>query len=420
MDSIISAQGLSKRYRLGASATNDRTLREVIVDKTRSWFGSDAPANGNGADKRFFWALRDVSFDIQRGDVVGIIGKNGAGKSTLLKLLSRITDPTQGRAEIVGRVGSLLEVGTGFHPELTGRENIFLNGTLMGMSRREVATKFDAIVEFAEVERFLDTPVKRYSSGMYVRLAFAVAAHLEPDVLIVDEVLAVGDMAFQRKCLGKVQDVATHGNTVLFVSHNMGAVTSLCTRAILLERGSVVLDGTVNEVVDRYMTGTANQAQTPGRITYQPLPADDRDGQVLAMTSLDHAGRACENTLFTDGFSVELEYVLHRRVPDLEVSIDVFDRNGAKVFYSSTRRPPTGDTFEPGRYRSRVRIPGKFLIPNHYWISAAMLVPNVRFVDQRERAVSVQIVDNGSDLHRFAGTDVGSVWVDLEWGTTRE
>jgi lipopolysaccharide transport system ATP-binding protein len=259
MPTILRADHLGKCYRVNRATPRGRhryrTLRDDLVHAAtapfRRWRG-DAPADR----VEEFWALEDVSFEIEPGEVIGVIGRNGAGKSTLLKILSRIAKPTIGRAELFGRVGSLLEVGTGFHPELTGRENIYLNGAILGMSRREIARKFDEIVAFADVERFLDTPVKRYSSGMYVRLAFAVAAYLDPEILIVDEVLAVGDMGFQRKCLGRIQEVGRSGRTVLFVSHNMAAVESLCTRAILLDEGRVVRDGDVDSLIEEYRRRT--------------------------------------------------------------------------------------------------------------------------------------------------------------------
>ena len=249
---IIQVRGLGKRYRLTHWSEDNRyvALRDVIAAKFKGLF----TARRRVRTEEDFWALKDVTFDIAQGEVVGIIGRNGAGKSTLLKVLSQITEPSEGRIEINGRVASLLEVGTGFHPELTGRENIFLNGAILGMSRAEIRSKFDEIVAFAEVERFLDTPVKRYSSGMYVRLAFAVAAHLEPEILVVDEVLAVGDAQFQKKCLGKMQSVARGGRTVLFVSHNMGAVTTLCQRGIWLDAGRLVASGSARDIVDRYVS----------------------------------------------------------------------------------------------------------------------------------------------------------------------
>jgi lipopolysaccharide transport system ATP-binding protein len=257
-DVIIRVENLGKRYRLGARSNERYTaLRDVITDKAKSLFhrpNNRITDNGSLASSRDFWALRDINFEVRRGEVVGIIGRNAAGKSTLLKILSRITEPTEGRVRIKGRVASLLEVGTGFHPELTGRENIFLNGAILGMTRAEIQKKFDEIVDFAEIEKFLETPVKRYSSGMYVRLAFAVAAHLEPEILVVDEVLAVGDAEFQKKCLGKMQDVASKdGRTILFVSHNMTAVQGLCGKAIYLDQGRIRAMGNVEEMIREYL-----------------------------------------------------------------------------------------------------------------------------------------------------------------------
>jgi lipopolysaccharide transport system ATP-binding protein len=256
-DIAISVRGLSKVYTINHDGLKKPSFREVVVDKVKHPFRK--------AKTEQFWALKDVSFEVKKGDVVGIIGRNGAGKSTLLKILSRIVEPTSGEVDLYGRVGSLLEVGTGFHPELTGRENVFLNGAILGMRRAEIKRQFDAIVDFAEVERFLDTPVKRYSSGMYVRLAFAVAAHLNPEVLIVDEVLAVGDANFQRKCLGKMREVATGGRTVLFVSHTMSAVQTLCTRAVLLKAGSVQMDREVHTVIAQYQQEQEGLFIIPGR-----------------------------------------------------------------------------------------------------------------------------------------------------------
>ncbi|MCA3693457.1 ABC transporter ATP-binding protein [Aquidulcibacter sp.] len=257
-DTVIRAEGLGKKYIIGhQTADRSTTFRDVITQNVKNFVrGAKDMAQGKaivaGDELEEFWALKDVNFEIKRGDVVGIIGRNGAGKSTLLKVLSRITEPTEGRVEIKGRVASLLEVGTGFHPELSGRENVYLNGAILGMTRAEINRKFDEIVDFSGVEKFLDTPVKRYSSGMYVRLAFAVAAHLEPEILVVDEVLAVGDAEFQKKCLGKMQDVAGQGRTVLFVSHNIGAIKSLCKSGILMQNGSAAFIGQVQDTLDFY------------------------------------------------------------------------------------------------------------------------------------------------------------------------
>lgn len=260
----IEVEGLGKQYRLGQREGAYRMLRDVLANSGRRLLTAFS-RNGRPTTqaKTEFWALRNINFKVHHGEVLGIIGRNGAGKTTLLKLLSRITEPSEGRARIYGRIGALLEVGTGFHPELTGRENIYLNGALLGMSRAEIERKFDEIVAFAEVEQFLDTPVKRYSSGMQLRLGFAVAAHLEPEILIVDEVLAVGDASFQKKCLGKMQDVAGSGRTVLFVSHNMPAVMNLCERVLVLDRGSLVYDGPAREGAERYLSSYASAVSTP-------------------------------------------------------------------------------------------------------------------------------------------------------------
>ena len=273
-DVVIRAEGLSKRYRIGVRKTRRyyryRTLRDAVSDRAMASLRSMASAlkggpSAAGSDANpYVWALQDVSFEIRRGEIVGIIGRNGSGKSTLLKILSRITEPTLGEARIYGRVGSLLEVGTGFHPELTGRENIYLNGAILGMKKAEIDRKFDEVVAFAEVETFLDTPVKHYSSGMYLRLAFSVAAHLEPEILLVDEVLAVGDAAFQQKCMGKMGDVAKEGRTILFVSHNMAAVENLCERAVVLDSGKVRSDASAHSAVAEYLSSFSPTTEAGG------------------------------------------------------------------------------------------------------------------------------------------------------------
>lgn len=275
MRPIIKVENLSKSYRIGAHQESYGTLSERMALRIRAPFkGFSLNANSKN---ELIWALKDVSFEVQQGETVGIIGSNGAGKSTLLKVLSRITEPSSGRALLWGRIASLLEVGTGFHPELTGRENIFLNGAILGMSRSEIQQKFDEIVAFADIDKFIDTPVKRYSSGMYVRLAFAVAAHLEPDILVIDEVLAVGDAAFQKKCLGKLGEVSHDGRTVLFVSHNMGAVGSLCARAILLNNGRISAEGATSEVIDKYISEIA---ETTARVEVASRRDREGDGKI--------------------------------------------------------------------------------------------------------------------------------------------
>ena len=349
---VISVQGLSKRYILGAMAGHD-TLRDQLAHGAQALFEAfqgKLKRKGDGADPNGFWALRDVSFELGQGEVLGVVGRNGAGKSTLLKLLSQITEPTEGEIRVRGRMASLLEVGTGFHPELTGRENVFLNGAILGMSRREILSKFDEIVAFAEVERFLDTPVKRYSNGMYVRLAFAVAAHLDPEILVVDEVLAVGDVQFQKKCLGKMEDVSKQGRTVLFVSHNMSAVEMLCNRAILLDHGSLCMDDTARNVVKRYVE--ESHARPAGGQLDQRV---DRRGtgaaRAISFRVLNEA-REEEPSMQSGGnyvFAVEYENLTDAPIEDVSVRIDIFDDRTALTLLLKTDFTNQNLTFQKGR-----------------------------------------------------------------------
>ena len=327
---IIQVEGLSKHYRLGEAAAGH--LREAIVAQAKRLGRALTGRKREAAATRDFWALRDVSFSVEEGDVVGVVGRNGAGKSTLLKLLSRITPPTQGHAVIRGRVSSLLEVGTGFHPELTGRENIFLNGALLGMTRAEIRRKFDEIVAFAEVEKFLDTPVKRYSSGMYVRLAFGVAAHLEPEVLIVDEVLAVGDAQFQKKCLGKMKDVARGGRTVLFVSHNMSAVQRLCSRAVMLKQGKLALDASVADVVAAYLSDAGGEASQGDDLL--KLPRKNAAGNIRFSRCqvINALGQSASVLDFGEPLRVRLQAVSESDYADLSFVVGVDSVTGVRLF----------------------------------------------------------------------------------------
>ena len=376
-DTVIRAESLGKRYTLGrASSTKYRTIRDSLTEAIQTpWrrlrAGAGAPAP---AAEEEFWALRDVSFEIERGEVVGIIGRNGAGKSTLLKVLSRITEPSTGRIALKGRVASLLEVGTGFHPELTGRENIYLNGAILGMHRSEIKAKFDEIVDFAEVEKFLDTPVKRYSSGMYVRLAFAVAAHLEPEILVVDEVLAVGDSQFQKKCLGKMQDVSkTGGRTILFVSHQMGAIENLCSRGIVLGSGSVAFDGPTKEAIRFYLSELERRTSS---VNLRSLRRRGTGAVQLTGFSLrDDTGRPLNAVSSGDKIHIALDYECDAsaRVDDLTIGISIHTQLGEvlSVYYSDFVGAQFRDV--PLRGRLICTIPDFPFSPGRYYLGTRML-----------------------------------------------
>jgi lipopolysaccharide transport system ATP-binding protein len=359
--------------------------------------------------------LRDVSFELARGEVVGIIGANGAGKSTLLKILSRITEPTTGRAELRGSVGSLLEVGTGFHPELTGRENIFLNGAILGLKRAEIAARFDKIVAFAELERFLDTPVKRYSSGMYVRLAFAVAAHLQPQILIVDEVLAVGDFSFQKKCLGTMGRVAREGRTVLLVSHNLAAITQICSRAILLDRGQVAFDGAAGEAVGRYL---GKSAPTSARVSF---PIDP--GKAAQITELGIETADCRDAAVIDygqAFAISVLYSIKQWRAGTYVCLAVTNEAGVRVLWSSDVRDAARLEVQraAGAYKARVTVPAAVLPPGKYYVSAAIYAPPAdRAFDFRESALAFEVQDYHSLLGRFGIEFPAVTAIQMHWST---
>ena len=347
----ITVSGLGKRYLIGHQGPKEKytALRDVIARNLRGMARSVRDVvRGRQiiqADEvEEFWALKDVSFDIKEGEAVGIIGRNGAGKSTLLKLLSRITEPTTGRIEINGRVASLLEVGTGFHPELTGRENIYLNGAILGMTRAEIKKKFDEIVDFAEIEKFLDTPVKRYSSGMYVRLAFAVAAHLDPEILVVDEVLAVGDIKFQKKCLGKMQDVAGQGRTVLFVSHNMAVVRSLCRQGILLHQGGLVMQGPMDEVIHRYTTMDADRGE---QHTVTFAPKDATLTVRMKSATLLCGGKPGTRMLMGEEFAVTVDFEADEPIEKPRLGVVIKMADGDRVLYANNFFLPSPDYDPP-------------------------------------------------------------------------
>lgn len=378
-DTIIRVENLGKKYIIGhqqEGRSQYDTLRDAIANGAKSLVKNFTQPSQNKTNKEEFWALKDVSFDIKQGECVGIIGRNGAGKSTLLKILSRITEPTTGRISIKGRVASLLEVGTGFHPELTGRENIYLNGAILGMSRVEIKKKFDEIVAFAEVEKFLDTPVKRYSSGMYVRLAFAVAAHLEPEILIVDEVLAVGDAAFQKKCLGKMGDVATkEGRTVLFVSHNMAAIRTLCTKAFIVNQGKLNLYTDVETAISQYLLDSDqsdamiiwNQENYPQSSEIRFIKAYILNDQEKCVSSLDYRKK----------FSLVLEYEILKSIKGLRIGFFMQNSGGIGICGSNDPDAWSQSTRKPGQYISKCHFPGYILNSDRYLVRFGADVPPI-------------------------------------------
>jgi lipopolysaccharide transport system ATP-binding protein len=388
-DLAVSARSLSKSYVIAHNATRPTDLREAIVLRLRH------PLGNGRQDVETFWALEDVDFDIRRGETVGIVGRNGAGKSTMLKLLSRITSPTHGMIDIYGRIASLLEVGTGFHQELTGRENIYLNGSILGMSRREIDRKFDEIIEFSGVERFLDTPVKRYSSGMYVRLAFAVAAHLEPEILIIDEVLSVGDAAFQKKCLGKISEVAGDGRTVLFVSHNMTAVSSLCDRILLLEQGRLTYDGPTLEGIERYLRVAASSPSVDLTTVTSRRGAHEY-GRLTTLSLFDGALRPCDHFTMGEPMIVELEVECDRRVSPAELGFALANSYGATIHPFVSAWEGMELNLAPGRHRFRATVPQIMVFPGTYIITPYFKRQGHAIDDQVDGAVQITVV--GADV----------------------
>lgn len=413
----IRVENLAKQYTIGTAPEKYRTLRDSIAGILK------APARllpSSVSRPRFnhIWALKDVSFEVGRGQVLGVIGRNGAGKSTLLKILSRVTEPTRGEVELKGRVGSLLEVGTGFHPELTGRENIFLNGAILGMKRAEIEKKFDEIVDFSGVSQFIDTPVKRYSSGMYLRLAFAVAAHLEPEILVVDEVLAVGDAEFQRKCLGKMDDVAREGRTVLFVSHNMSAILQLTQESILLETGQLVRRGPSTEVVDHYLSAGFSQSGER-RWEAGEIPADAAPFIPCALRVCNPAGKVVDTVRSTDPTTIEIEYTLAQPITGLRVGIYLMTMRGELVFTTFDTDDPAlfeqyGERAE-GHYVSRCTIPTDTLNEGRYAIGVNASSFRVKRYFHDERALAFNVDPTGAPGMHWPEQRLGMVRLRLDW-----
>ena len=435
-DFAVIAEGLSKVYRIGLKERAHDSLAGAVINfirsplqnyrKYRALYRFDDVAAGEAtaaaaAPADIIWALRDASFQVKHGEVVGFIGRNGAGKSTLLKILTRITPPTRGRAEIRGRVASLLEVGTGFHNELTGRENIYLNGTILGMTKKEVDRKFDEIVDFSGVERFIDTPVKRYSSGMAVRLAFAVAAHLEPEILIVDEVLAVGDVMFQKKCISKMQDVRKQGRTVLFVSHNMPAVSMLCSRAILLSAGQVVMDGSPHEVISRYLNSDEG---VPSKREWPDLAgAPGRDvTRLRSIRVVGRDGRSVSSVDVRDDVGIEMVFDVLQPGYKLLPHYWFYNEEGAMIFASLNQDPNWYQHPYPvGRYASTAWIPGNFLTAGMLFVTCSLITRSPDTVQFDEvQIIAFSVRDNmgaGTARGDWAGEMPGAVRPLLKWTT---
>ena len=417
--SVIKVEGLSKQYRIGVRERHDM-LRESLVHAVKAPFQRLKRIGKPLPEKETIWALKDVSFEVQEGEVIGIIGRNGAGKSTLLKILSRITKPTEGNAKIHGRVGSLLEVGTGFHPELTGRENIYLNGAILGMKKKEIERKFDEIVNFAEVEKFIDTPVKRYSSGMYVRLAFAVAAHLEPEILLVDEVLSVGDAAFQKKCLGKMGDVATEGRTVLFVSHNMVAVQSLCGRGICLNDGKIVGEGQANQVVSNYLKRSFSTSMTEQMWDdIATAPGNDMV-RLRRVCARPVNGSPSNQITMQTPLVIEVEY--RNLVPDacLNTTLHLYTEQGVIAFSTGNIVDSTwrNRPFPVGLFRSICHIPGNLLNSGMHRVLVLVVKDLSSIIYRHEDAVSFEVVDVAERQELgWYGKEPGVVQPMLEWTT---
>jgi lipopolysaccharide transport system ATP-binding protein len=424
-DLAIKVEGLGKQYRIGAKHDEYATLRDVVSGALLSPFRRakallSGQAYGAAGLNETIWALRGVNFEVKEGEVVAVIGHNGAGKSTLLKVLSRITEPSEGYADVYGRVGSLLEVGTGFHPELTGRENIYLNGAILGMHRDEIDAKFDEMVAFAETEKFIDTPVKHYSSGMHLRLAFSVAAHLEPEILLVDEVLAVGDVKFQNKCIGKMSDVASEGRTVLFVSHNMVAARTLCQRGIVLERGQVVYQGGINEAIDYYIRDSASQEHGIGVRNLRDITTRTGigGGKVVAIGSRDNEGNETSMIGVGKPFELWADLELEQDMSELVMGFEIRGMDGTPLV--NLRSDAQSQVFDMtgGKRRVRIKIdvPSLNFYPGIYLVEPWFCQRLGRRVDHVHRAFSVTLESHGVlESERFYVREKGMVMMDVGW-----
>jgi lipopolysaccharide transport system ATP-binding protein len=422
MKPILEVEGLSKQYRIGTPQNAYNTLRESVAEAVRAPLRRFRRNGRTVDDEATVWALKDVSFEVRPGEVVGIIGRNAAGKSTLLKILSRITEPTEGRVKIYGRIGSLLEVGTGFHPELTGRENIFLNGAILGMKRSEIEDKFDQIVEFSEIEQFLDTPVKRYSSGMYTRLAFAVAAHLEPEILLVDEVLAVGDAEFQAKCLGKMGEVARGGRTVLYVSHNLASMANLCSRVILLSKGRKLSDGPAGQVINHYISLGREIGGAQVWDNWETAPGNENIR--LHSVRIISEGAVTSDVDIQSDVRVEIEFWNLQPGARITTSIHLLDKMRVGVLASANmhsanllRDDWVDRPYPVGLFRTVCTLPGNFLNEGRYHINVIVLTNITTTEVFAEEVVSFNVHDSGTMRKEYGGSWLGVVRPKLAWQT---
>jgi len=414
----IKVKHLGKQYTLGGEQLSYSTFRETLVNTVKEPLRWLKGVRKTVNDK--FWALDDISFEVKHGEAIGIIGRNGAGKSTLLKILSRITSPTRGRVDIYGRVGSLLEVGTGFHPELTGRENIYLNGAILGMNRIEIIRKFDGIVDFSGIENFLDTPVKHYSSGMYVRLAFAVAAHLEPEILVVDEVLAVGDAEFQKKCLGKMGDVAHTGRTVIFVSHQLDMIRALCERTILLHKGQIVISDTSERAITRYIE--LNRSQTSVS-AFNVKEDPTLSIQVVGGRVFDKDNNPLQTFDIFDQIYIEIDYIIRKPLIGAIIQLEL-THNGSILFWSfdsDTDEQRIKIQRQIGTFRSRIQLPSPLLKAGHYFLSLYTGIANSKRIHSLENIIEfdVEIISRGATYLSCSERRPGIIATALIWDTEK-
>jgi lipopolysaccharide transport system ATP-binding protein len=415
-DIILKAENISKQYRLGQVGTGtlshdlNRWWHQVRGKENPYLKIGDTNDRSTKGESDYVWALQDINFEVERGEILGIIGKNGAGKSTLLKILSRVTAPTTGSIKFGGRVASLLEVGTGFNGEMTGRENIYLNGAILGMTKKEITSKLDEIIAFSGCERYIDTPVKRYSSGMTVRLAFAVAAFLEPEILIIDEVLAVGDAEFQKKAIGKMQDISRQGGrTVLFVSHNMAAVKSLCTRGIVMEQGRVVFEGNTNDGIDYYLQ---NNKTTENLYISELLP-ESMETKITYIAFIDENEIVRNEFSFDEQIKIKLDFNIKKEHINAMIGFKVKDKNENVIFSSEISIEQVVD-FE-GNQKVEILLPKSILVPNSYSFNFAIHFPNIQIIELLEDIVTFDIIETGTVFHMYKNVDYGCVILDSTW-----